>query len=108
MNDPSHARRTDPDTSHATAKLVKMNAQRYRVLGSYYKHRREMIDHEAYALAGMHQSGYAHQRCSDLRNAGWIVPTGNKGTTPFKKPARKCVITTTGIQAYNAWGLFYD
>ena len=108
MSDPSHARRTDPATSHMTARLVKMNAQRYRVLGAYYRHRREMIDHEAYAFVDMDRSGWTHQRCSDLRQAGWIVWTGNKGRTPANKPAGKCIITMAGIQAYDAWWLFYD
>jgi hypothetical protein len=103
-----HARRTDPDTSHITARLVKMNEQRYRVLGAYYRHQHEMLDHEAYELINLQdKSGWTHQRCSDLRHAGWIKRTGNKGTTPSLKPAHKCAITPAGIRAYEAWTIIY-
>lgn len=103
----SHARNTDPDTSHDAASMVNMSEQRFKVLGSYYRTQRELIDHEAYVLAGMTQSGWTHQRCSDLRHAGWIKRTGNKGTTPSNKPAHKCAITPAGISAYNQWSTVY-
>lgn len=99
----SHARANDPWTSHEAARTINMNAQRHRVLGAYYRHRHEMIDHQAYIYCGMPQAGWAHQRCSDLRDAEWIELTGNIGRTPSNKSARMCIITDKGIKAYEAY-----
>jgi len=105
----SHARNSDPDTSHDTAASINMNRQRHRVLRTYYRHRPPdgMIDHEAYVRAGITVSGWTHQRCSDLRQAGWIARTGSKGITPSNKPAHRCAITPEGILAFESWAMIY-
>ena len=88
-----HARPTDPDTSHRA--VPDISAQAWRVLQAY-KTGREMLDHEAYALVGMGEKRFTHQRCSDLREAGLIARTGAKGITPSGKPAHLCRITLEG------------
>jgi hypothetical protein len=93
-----HARRYDPDTSHATARRIKMTSQAARVLRVYATTGRELIDHDAYRLAGFPAGRTSHQRCSDLRYWGFIDRTGNRGMTPSGNGAYLCKITELGIR----------
>jgi hypothetical protein len=63
-----------------------------------YKHHIPLIDHDAYSLAGFPGGRTSHQRCSDLRDAGLIERTGERGTTPSGKGAYKCAITAKGME----------
>jgi len=97
-----HSRNNDPATSHAGAPALKdITAQALKVLWAYAHVNRPLIDHEAYRLVGMAAAGFAHQRCSDLREAGFIVRTGATARTPSNKSAYVCVITDAG-RAYLA------
>jgi hypothetical protein len=91
----SHARGTDPLTSHEAAASISIRAQALQVLRSYWNDR-ELIDHAAYRLAGFPSGRTSHQRCSDLRAAGFIERTGGRGQTPSGRSAYLCRITEQG------------
>jgi hypothetical protein len=90
-----HARRYDPDTSKGTARRIKIRSQCLRVLRGYASGR-ELIDHDAYRLAGFPPGRTSHQRCSDLRDWGWIERTGARGRTPYGHSGLMCRITDLG------------
>ena len=93
-----HARRNDPKTSHDAAAAIDISAQAWKVLQAY-KTGRAMLDHDAYKLVGLaeeNQKRMAHQRCSDLRDAGLIERTGDRGVTPSGKAGYLCRITEEG------------
>ena len=89
-----HARRTDPGTSHK-AIPINLTEQAWRVLQAYATGR-ELLDHDAYELVGFGPNARDGQRCSDLREAGLIARTGNRGVTPSGKGAALCRITEEG------------
>lgn len=93
-----HARRYDPDTSKETARRISYWSQAVRVLRAYASTGRELTDHDAYRLAGFPVGRTSHQRCSDLRDKGYIVITGNRGLTPSRHSARLCKITELGMR----------
>jgi len=97
----AHARDSDPDTSHE-AVPVNLSDQAYRVLRAY-RTGLALLDNDAYRLAGMEDSRAKSQRCSDLRHAGLIERTGERGQTPSGKSGHLCRITPAG-QAYLAAG----
>lgn len=93
-----HARRKDPSTSQAAAGKVDVSAQAWKVLQAY-KNGEMLLDHEAYKRVGLaeeNQKRFAHQRCSDLRRAGLIEPTGDRGITPSGNTGNLCRITMEG------------
>ena len=89
-----HVHRDDPDTSRIAAKRVDYAKQAIRVL-SVYADGVPITDAVAYQRAGF-APGVSARRCSDLRRAGLIAPTGEKGATPSGNPARLSVITDAG------------
>lgn len=89
-----HARRGDPDTSHGAAASVNIGRQARWVLARYWWAPDGLTDHEAGERAGL--GADARQRCSDLRHAGLIEPTGEKRPSPRGRPARVCRITEAG------------
>jgi hypothetical protein len=93
-----HARRYDPDTSHATARRIKILSQATRVLKAYAITGRELTDHDAYRLAGFPPGRTSHQRCSDLRWWGFIERTDKRGLTPSGHTGWTCRITELGIR----------
>lgn len=102
-NDPfagPHARANDPSTSHSGVPK-NITKQALKVLWAYSVMNRPLIDHDAYRLVGMAAAGFAHQRCSDLRKAGFIVRTGAKARTPSNRLAYVCVITQAGRDYLN-------
>ena len=100
FEDLPHARATDPLTSHE-AVPTNISAQAFTVLTAY-RTGRELLDHDAYRLVGLGSADrLAHQRCSDLRAAGLIERTGNRGQTPSGKAGYLCAITDLG-RAYLA------
>ena len=89
-----HARKGDPETSHETAESIDITAQALRVLLAY-SDGQPLLDHDAYKKVGFADGRTSHQRCSDLRERGYIVRVGT-GTTPFGKPGQVCQITDLG------------
>lgn len=94
--DHPHARNSDPDTSHEAAEQLNITAQAIRVLQAYATGD-ELIDHEAYRIVGFPPGRTSHQRCSDLRDRGYIARTGERRLTPSGKAAYVCRITEAGI-----------
>jgi hypothetical protein len=94
-----HARNTDPDTSHEAVPSARViSAQMLLVLRVYAEAGNEAItDHEAYHRAGLVvEMNGARQRCTDLRHAGFIERTGDRGRTPSGKTGYLCSITQAG------------
>ena len=93
----SHARNSDPATSHAAVPR-NITAQAFRVLHAYASGE-AMLDHTAYRLVGLDDDGnrLAHQRCTDLRTAKFIERTGKRGITPSGNKGDLCRITQRGL-----------
>ena len=94
----SRARRYDPDTSKETARRIAYTSQAIVVLKPYAITGRELTDHDAYRLAGFPPGRTSHQRCSDLRDWGFIALTGARAMTPSRNSARTCRITELGVR----------
>jgi hypothetical protein len=94
----THARRYDPDTSRDTARRIRILSQAVTVLRAYAITGRELIDHDAYRLAGFPGGRTSHQRCSDLRDWGFIERVGKRGLTPSGHSAHLCRITELGVR----------
>lgn len=94
----THARRYDPDTSHRTARRIKLRSQAIRVLNVYVRTGRDLCDFEAYRLAGFPPGRTSHQRCSDLRDWGLIYRTGERGQTPSGNSAHRCRASELGVR----------
>ena len=89
------ARRNDPDTSTQAAAQVKVTEQMLQVLAAYADGV-ELLDEQAYALAGFRAAHHARQRCSDLRRAGLIGRVGRTAKTISGRSAHLCKITDAG------------
>lgn len=83
------ARNTDPDTSHEA--IPRDITRQCIIVLRAYTDGRSYLDEEAYREVGL----IGHQRCTDLRTAGYIERDGRK-MTPFGKAAYTCRITTNG------------
>ena len=92
------ARRYDPDTSKETARRIRYLSQAIKVLKAYAITGRELLDHDAYRLAGFPPGRTSHQRCSDLRDWGLIERTGKRGLTPSGHSGTTSRITELGIR----------
>jgi len=96
------ARVTDAATSHASANdpeaQIRRGSQRDRLLAVYHDYRFSggLTDEEAGAIINLDQVR-ATRRCSELRAAGWIEPTGITRTTSNGAAARVCWITPEGL-----------
>ena len=96
-----HARRTDPDTSHEAVPSPRvMHRQSIQLLREAYGPAdRPLLDHEAYDRSVYKNlpkmRGKGHQRCSDLRAAGFIAVV-DRARMPSGKSGRRCVITAAG------------
>ena len=90
-----HARRSDPPTSREAVDSINVTAQAVTVLFQYRK--RDLIDYDAYRLAGFPEYARNGQRCSDLRHAGYIERTGKRGLTPTGRAGYVCRITPAGL-----------
>lgn len=89
------ARRNDPDTSTQAAAQVKVTEQMLQVLAAYADGG-ELLDEQAYAIAGFRAAHHARQRCSDLRRAGLIGRVGRTAKTVSGRSAHLCKITDAG------------
>ncbi|HEU4687327.1 MAG TPA: DEAD/DEAH box helicase [Vicinamibacterales bacterium] len=91
----THARSSDPDTSYE-AIPVNVTLQGFIVLQSY-RSGQALLDHDAYQRAGFGPNARDGQRCSDLRQAGYIERTGERAKTPSGKSGYLCRITPRGL-----------
>lgn len=89
------ARNTDPSTSKVAAAKAPRVAQSMRLLAMYAAAGEPLSDEQAASLAGLLGTGY-WKRCSDLRNAGYIYPTGDTIMGSAGTPVRLCFITHAG------------
>lgn len=73
------SRRTDPGTSHEAAKEIRVKAgsQRAMLLYSFFKFPEGITDEQAMACAlYVRETSEFAKRCSELREGGYIEPTG--------------------------------
>jgi hypothetical protein len=92
----------DTETSKAGAKAIKIRAgsQRELLLGQYFMCG-ELTDEEAGRLSGLDRRpkcGY-WKRCSELRQAGYIAPTGEMRLAGTGALQQVCKITEAGLNA---------
>lgn len=92
------ARTTDPKTSHiAGAKvLVRAGSQRWKVLQAYLQG--AAIDDEIGQITGLASLPNCcyWKRCSELRQAGYIEPTGDTRLSRANQQQMVCRITKAG------------
>lgn len=90
------ARQSDPVTSTEAARAVALRAgtQAARIAVAY-RDNGDLIDDEAGQLAGLGHAGY-WKRCSDLRRAGIIEPTGETRPGRSGEQQRVCGLTALG------------
>lgn len=98
---PGQARRTDPETSHAAAQLVKARATSARVLllAAFYSERFTdgLTDEEAAEIAGVSLRSEYATRCSELRRGGMIAVTGTTRTGASGASREVSKITALGM-----------
>lgn len=96
------ARQSDPSTSHDGVRAVSLRAgtQTTRIAMAYLEHG-DLIDDEAGAIAGLAHAGY-WKRCSDLRRAGIIEPTGETRPGRSGEQQRVCRLTPLGVTLLGA------
>lgn len=108
-------RPSDPSTSAAAGEAVRSRegqqvgeirpgTQRHKMLTAFGKG--DMTDSEAALVAGLNRPSVCYwKRASELRQAGYIVPTGAERTDPASGKNRTvCAITPTGIEALATLG----
>lgn len=101
------SRTTDPETSHAAAKqiVVKAGTQRWHLLAAFAAHDHEygLTDEEAaQASSGVSLFSEYAKRCSELREAGLIEPTGD--TRPGSAGPQRIVSRITANGRNEWWG----
>jgi|KBSMisStaDraftv2_1062788.scaffolds.fasta_scaffold356290_2 hypothetical protein len=99
----THARRGDPDTSHAAAQQLDGTTMLRRLLLAYADHP-DLTAEEAAEVCGYDAEAGAWKRCSDLANAGLVEDTGDRrvASTGRHQMARR--ITLAGIAALSTDG----
>lgn len=93
-------RATDPDTSEAAAKNVKVRAgsQCAILLEQYWFDRHGLTDEEAGIKSGLAKRGAGYwKRCADLRRMGYIVDTGVRREMSSGSKGMVCVLTQKGL-----------
>jgi hypothetical protein len=102
--DTAPARHTDPETSHMAAKMpFRRNSQRHQLLTEYEKLPPSLglTDEEAAEEAGIFR-GCPWKRCSELREMGLILPTGEHRVSTMGAEQRVCRITEKGLAILKA------
>jgi hypothetical protein len=98
---PGRSRKTDPETSKQAAKkavcTVTWGSHRARLLIAYQEHG-SLTDEQCGIYARIPRVSDT-RRCSELRAAGLIAPTGQKRKTRTKSDAMVCAITDAGRKA---------
>ena len=93
-----HARTNDPATSHEAVPTPKKLSEQALLVLQAYRSGQPLTDHKAYEDVGLNvEMNGARQRCTDLRHAGLIKKTGERGKTPSGKAGNLCRITPTGL-----------
>jgi hypothetical protein len=97
------ARSSDPDTSRDAAQQVRYRAgsQVMRLLDAFARAgRMGLTDEQAADVTGLSANRAAcwWRRCSDLRDAGYIVDTGERRMGMAGAPRMVCAITDTGYR----------
>jgi hypothetical protein len=92
-------RANDKETSKAGAKsmTVRAGSQRARLLSLYVKY--ELTDEEAGHMSGLAENAKCcyWKRCSELRQAGYIEPTGETRLSSAGVAQQVCRITSEGL-----------
>lgn len=100
------SRRSDPTTSHAAEKRIRVaaNNQRGKLLRAYAGATYGLTDDEAQARAGVSFESCYWKRCSELRDAGFIATTGTTRTGRAGVQRIVCALTASGRQVINQIG----
>lgn len=99
------ARDTDPATSHNATEqiLIKAGTQRAVILGAYYSQaaldRDGLTDDEAQEVSGVSILSCWWKRCSELREGGYIAPTGKVRNGAAGVDRMICKVTPEGLRA---------
>lgn len=97
-------RRTDPTTSRQAGVVMPKawNTHMARLLAAYASTEAidGLTDEEASIMAHLERGGW--KRCSDLRRAGWIVPTLRTRPASSGLEQRVCEITKAGLAQHRA------
>ena len=97
----SQARASDPSTSRKAAQnaTVRAGSQRHTLL-QQYAHSEGLTDEQAGRMAGLLRPGVCYwKRCSELRQAGYIKPTGETRVSLAGVVQQVCAITEAGLDA---------
>jgi hypothetical protein len=91
-------RMTDPATSRKAAENIKVRSgsQRHTLLVAYGDHG-SLTDEEAGEITGLRRPGVCYwKRCSELRAAGYIEPTGQTRLSSVGEAQMVCRLTDLG------------
>lgn len=94
----SMPRVTDPETSRKAGQQAQIRAgsQRHQLLAVYADHG-GLIDEEAGEISGLRRPGVCYwKRCSELRQQGYIEPTGETRVSNVGEWQQVCRITDLG------------
>lgn len=97
------ARLDDPETSRQAVKdlTVRAGTQRHRLLEAYFQ-LHGATDEEAGKWAGLTENKCCYwKRCSELRQAGYITPTGETRASTAGVEQQVCYITPLGADRFN-------
>jgi hypothetical protein len=101
----THARRGDPDTSHAAAHQLEHTDPMRRALLKAYADHADLTAEEAADACGYVADQGAWKRCSDLANAGLVEDTGQRRRARSGRQQMARAITLVGIAALSTDGL---
>lgn len=91
-----HARTTDPATSHEAAARLTDKHTMMRTLLLVFAAHDGLSAEEACRMAGYGPADGGWKRVSDLKNLGWILPTGNTTTSSQNRRVAVLAITAEG------------
>lgn len=99
MIDTGKARRSDPETSHKAAHRVRPGTARYKLLLAHCAYPQGLTDEEAATAAGLSLMSEYATRCSELRDAGFVIDmvAERRGHAGVGRMVRK--VTVAGAQA---------
>jgi len=101
----AYARTDDPLTSHKAitkSNTLRWGTQCYRLLAEYVR-LGPLTDEQAAVAAGLTTTARSPwRRCSDLRQAGFIMPAGTERISSAGSPQRVCVVTNKGLELMGA------
>ena len=99
MSDHGQARRSDPQTSHDAARLIKPGSARHALMQAHNDHRDGLTDEEAALIANLALASEYATRCSELSREGLLMdtPMARVGSSGMLRLVRR--ITFYGIEA---------